>query len=246
VGYHPVSLGLSEASVQWILHKVLHFYPYKIQVTHALHKHDYGNRVNFCQTFLQLINQNQELVNNLLTSDEAHFHLSGFVNKQNFHCWSATNPIELHERPLHSSKVTVWWAISSFGIISPYFFEDEREKAVTVTGPCYVHMLENFLGPELACHRVTKEMFFQQDWATRHTAQDPWQLWGICFLTMLSPDMGTSHGQPGHPILQHVISFSGGIWNLMFSKLQHPPQFRSWNTAFSKKSNKFLWRCFRE
>jgi len=29
---------------------------------------------------------------------------------------------------------------------------------------------------------------------------------------MLSPDMGTSHGQPGHPIFLHVISFSGGIW----------------------------------
>jgi len=26
---------------------------------------------------------------------------------------------------------------------------------------------------------------------------------------MLSPDMGTSYGQSGHPIFQHVISFSG-------------------------------------
>jgi hypothetical protein len=121
---------------------------------------------------LQLINQNQELVNNLMMSDEAHFHLSGFVNKQNFRYWSATNPIELHERPLHSSKVTVWCAISSFVIIGPYFFEDEREKVLTVTGPRYVHMLENVLGPELARHPVTEEWFLQQDWATSHTARD--------------------------------------------------------------------------
>jgi hypothetical protein len=33
---HSVSLGLSEASVWRILHKDLHFFPYKIQVTHAL------------------------------------------------------------------------------------------------------------------------------------------------------------------------------------------------------------------
>ena len=105
--HHSVSLGLSEASIRRILHKDLHFYPYKIQVTHALHECDYVNRVNFCQTFLQLINQNKELINNLLKSDEAHFHLSGFVTKQNFHYWSATNLIELHERPLHSSEVTV-------------------------------------------------------------------------------------------------------------------------------------------
>jgi hypothetical protein len=136
---HSVSLRLSEASVLLILHKDLHFYLYKIQNTHALYKCDYVNRVHLCQTFLQLINQNQELVNNLLMSDVAHFHLSGFVSKQNFCYWSATNPIELHERPLHNSKVTVWCAISSFGIIGPYFFEDERERAVPVTGPRYVH-----------------------------------------------------------------------------------------------------------
>jgi hypothetical protein len=38
---------------------------------------------------------------------------------------------------------------------------------------------------------------------------------------MLSPDMGTSYGQPGHPIFPHVIPFSGGIWNPKFSKFQH-------------------------
>jgi len=38
--HHSVSLGLPEASVQWILHKDLHFYLYKIQVIHALHERD--------------------------------------------------------------------------------------------------------------------------------------------------------------------------------------------------------------
>ena len=41
-----------------------------------------------------------------------------------------------------------------------------------MTGPRYVHMLENFLGPELACHPVVVETFFQQDGATTHTARD--------------------------------------------------------------------------
>jgi hypothetical protein len=105
-------------------------------------------------------------------SDEAHFYLSGFVNRQHFRYWSTTNPTKLHERPLHSSKVTVWCAISLFGIIGLYFFEDERERAVTVTGPRYVHMLEIFLGPELAHHPVTEETFFQQDGAISHTTRD--------------------------------------------------------------------------
>jgi hypothetical protein len=46
---HPASLGLCEASVRRILHKDLRFYPYKIQVTHALlHERDYVNKVNSC------------------------------------------------------------------------------------------------------------------------------------------------------------------------------------------------------
>jgi hypothetical protein len=59
-----------------------------------------------------------------------------------------------------------------FTVIGPYFFEDEREKAVIMTDPRYVHMLENFLGPELARHPVTEETFFQQDGAKSHTARN--------------------------------------------------------------------------
>jgi hypothetical protein len=47
---NSVSLALSEASVRRILHKDLHFSPFKIQDTHALHERDYVNRDNFCQT----------------------------------------------------------------------------------------------------------------------------------------------------------------------------------------------------
>jgi len=50
---HSVSLGLSEPSFRRILHKDLHFCPYTIQDTHALHERNYVNRVNFSQTFLQ-------------------------------------------------------------------------------------------------------------------------------------------------------------------------------------------------
>ena len=47
--------------------------------------------------------------------DEAHFHLTGYVNKQNCRYWADSNPKEVHERPLHSSKVTVWCAVSAHG-----------------------------------------------------------------------------------------------------------------------------------
>ena len=45
----------------------------------------------------------------------------GVVNKQNLCYWAETNPQKLHERPLHSPKVTVWCAISELEIWHPYF-----------------------------------------------------------------------------------------------------------------------------
>jgi hypothetical protein len=71
------------------------------------------------------------------------------VNKQNFRYWATANSQQLHEWPLHSAKVSVWCAISSNGIIDPYFFKDNDGHAVTVTSAHCVHMLETFLIPEL-------------------------------------------------------------------------------------------------
>jgi hypothetical protein len=77
-------------------------------------------------------------------SDEAHFHFSGLVNKLNLLYWLATNPKGIYERPLNNSKATEFYAISLFGIVGPYFFKDEWESSVTVTGRRYLHTLESF------------------------------------------------------------------------------------------------------
>ena len=80
-----------------------------------------------------------------------------------------------------------------------------------MTGPRYVHMLENFLSPEIAHHPVTEEAFFQQDGATSHTTQDSMVAVRNLFPNHVISRYGTSQGQPGHLIFQHVISISGGI-----------------------------------
>ncbi|GFY16844.1 uncharacterized protein TNCV_4338451 [Trichonephila clavipes] len=45
-------------------------------------------------------------------TDEAHFHLNGFVNKQNWRFWGSENPYWCEVKPLYSPKVTVWAAVS--------------------------------------------------------------------------------------------------------------------------------------
>jgi len=120
---------------------------------------------------LDLIGEDDDLVNNIWVSDEAHFHVSGFVNKQNFRYWSQANPQALHKKPLHSQKVTVWCVMSALGIIGPYFFENEAGNAVPVNADRYVEMLQNFFTPQLARFPVNENMLFQQDGATSHTAR---------------------------------------------------------------------------
>jgi hypothetical protein len=49
----------------------------------------------------------------LYLTDEAHFHLSGYVNKQNFRYWAEETPQQLHQRPLHCERMTgVEWQTS--------------------------------------------------------------------------------------------------------------------------------------
>lgn len=144
----------------------------------------------------------------LRASGEAHFHLAGCVNKQNCRYWESENLRELHQKSLHSPKVTVWCALSSIGIIGPYFFQDGG-VTVTVNSNRYCGMLENFLRPKIEelneehrwpweilvsarwcrCLRaILQEMFLRQvvslrepiQWPTHSPDLSPWDffLWG--------------------------------------------------------------------
>ncbi|GFW26662.1 uncharacterized protein TNCV_2850521 [Trichonephila clavipes] len=62
----------------------------------------------------------------ILFSDEAHFWLNGYVNKQNCCIWSEANPQVSVETPLHPEKLTVWCALWAGGIIGPYFFKNDE------------------------------------------------------------------------------------------------------------------------
>ena len=68
----------------------------------------------------------------IIFSDEAHFDLGGFVNKQNYRIWGT----ECIEKPTHPKRVTVW----SRCIIGQLFLENHQGEAVTVNGDRYSAM----------------------------------------------------------------------------------------------------------
>ena len=61
----------------------------------------------------------------IIFSEEAHFDLGGYVNKQNCRVWSTENPYAYIEKPTHPKRVTVWCGSWCKGIIEPFFFENE-------------------------------------------------------------------------------------------------------------------------
>ncbi|GFW43722.1 HSP70 family member 2 [Trichonephila clavipes] len=136
----------------------------------ALHfKYDQARRrfVEWAQNEIAVV---PDFHKRILFSDEAHFWLNGYVNKQNCRIWSEANSQVYVETPLHPEKLTVWCALWAGGIIGPYFFKNDEGHNVTVNGDRYRAMITNFFIPELNNHDV-QELWFQQDGATCHTAR---------------------------------------------------------------------------
>ena len=77
-------------------------------------------------------------------SDEAHFDFGGYVNKQNCHICGTENPHAYFEKPKHPKRVTIRYGFWSWGIIGPFFFENEQGEAVTVNGGRYRAMLNEW------------------------------------------------------------------------------------------------------
>jgi len=77
-----------------------------------------ANRMISSEQLLEMLNDDG-VFSTVLMADEACFHLSGYVNKQNYRYWAPENPHELHQRLLHGERLTVWHRIASFGVLGP-------------------------------------------------------------------------------------------------------------------------------
>jgi len=85
------------------------------------------------------LKENPSILVYIWFSDEAWFHLSGYVNSQNSRIWGSENPNAIHEEPLHSEKIGVWCGMSRRRIIGPIFFD------ATVTKAAYMEIFNTFV-----------------------------------------------------------------------------------------------------
>ena len=79
-------LGTSYGSAHTLVWNKLIMHPYKIQICQKLQPGDFDWRVQFSKWFLQKLEDPGSL-GGLIMSDEAHFNLSGYINKQNMRFW---------------------------------------------------------------------------------------------------------------------------------------------------------------
>lgn len=163
------AVGLCASTLWKILRKDHSLKAYKIQLVQELKPLDPLLRRQFGEWAENELEVDPLFYRKILFSDEAHFWLNGYVNKQNCRIWSEDNPRQILETPLHPEKCTVWCALWTGGIIGPYFFKDGAGRRVTVNGERYRGMIRDYFVQNLDGLDV-EEMWFQQDGATCHTS----------------------------------------------------------------------------
>lgn len=118
-------LDISQSTAHHIMKKDLGLTPYKLQTFQALGDKDIKKRYDFAANTCQAIDEKKLDPHKIVFTDEAHFHLDGYVNKQNYRIWGTEKPA-IRTKPLHPERVTAWAGMSSKGIIGPIFIDGNR------------------------------------------------------------------------------------------------------------------------
>ena len=138
-------------------------------------------RVNFALDYLNELTINPIIHQQTWWSDEATFFTNGMINRHNDILWSDQNPNRTIERAQKSKGLSVWAAISSYGVIGPYFFHSEpgtdragRQIYGPIFNPCnvngqnYLTMLREFAVPRMQRYQDFPDFYFVQDGAPPH------------------------------------------------------------------------------
>lgn len=166
-------LGMAKTTVHKIMRVDLKLFPYKIQTFQPISQDSKVKRFEFANLILNMIFHHEINISDIWFSDEAHFYIDGYVNKQNWRFWGSENPYLVAEKSLHPRRITVWAALSSRGIIGPIFINEN------ITANLYKGILEDSFVPFLqGIQNMTdfENAWFQQDGARPHRTQEVFSL----------------------------------------------------------------------
>ncbi|GFU09344.1 uncharacterized protein NPIL_128271 [Nephila pilipes] len=77
-------------------------------MTQELKPNDHAQQSEFVEWFVEHQHVDADFSNKIIFSDEAHFFLDSFVNRQSSRIRGSENPHVVVEKKVHSQCVTVW------------------------------------------------------------------------------------------------------------------------------------------
>ena len=111
-------LGITKSTVHRVLQEEgLH--PYHYQRVQCLHENDPAQRSNFCRTFIDRAEADQNYVPRILWTDESTFTRDGMYNTHNYHCWAGENPNLIWEKSFQERwTINVWAGLFDDQLVS--------------------------------------------------------------------------------------------------------------------------------
>lgn len=157
-------LGLSANYVWTTLHNHA-FHPYRATLHQPLHEGDMERRFDYCNWLITMSDENQNIIHQMLVTDECSFGRDGPFNHQNRHMWCDVNPHwsfpHHHQQQL---RLNVWAGLLGDRVIGPFFIPDR------LNGQRYLALLQNEIADALEDIPLAayRHLWYQHDGAPPH------------------------------------------------------------------------------
>jgi len=159
-------MDISHASVIRIAKKNK-YHPFKMTLVQHLRLTDGPRRLQFIAWLIATCEEDHEVLNKIMWTDESKFTNNGIVNRHNHHFWTTVNPHWTHVHNFQNKiSINVWCGILNGYLIGPYLYEEN------LTSDGYLHFLQYYL-PQLiedVPYNTRRSMYFQQDGCPAHNA----------------------------------------------------------------------------
>ena len=149
-------LGIPQTSVHRAV-KLTGLKRYRPRLLHAINEDDPDRRREYCDGMCSLIGRDRAILDRIIFSDEATFHLNGLVNRHNCVIYADENPNIIFHRPPPSRGINVWAGIYSGGIIGTFFIEGNLKEER------YLQLLDEGVFPAIIESECPENVHFQQD-----------------------------------------------------------------------------------
>ena len=176
--------GISRFSIRKVL-KECRFKPYKFRNHQYLTEEDKIRRTDFCELMFNSLNTNEQLLENIMFTDEASFSRNGEVNSQNYRSdflqfyysmlfmpkcsyyryWARTNPhVQNLIRHQVQERLNVWAGLINNRLIGPFFIDGN------LNANKFLRLLRDHIIPEIEPLNI-ENIWFQMDGAPAHSCR---------------------------------------------------------------------------